>query len=46
MQLTDLEYRMLRELSVYAGEVLSYDHLLLRVWGRRTPATCGRCAPS
>ena len=32
--LTAMEYRVLRELSLHAGAVLTYDHLLQRVWGR------------
>ena len=28
-----IEYRMLAELSVNAGRVLTYEHLLQRVWG-------------
>ncbi len=33
VQLTDIEYRLLFELSVNAGRVLTYNQLLLRVWG-------------
>ena len=32
LQLLPLEYRMLAELSVNAGRVLTYEHLLGRVW--------------
>ncbi len=32
--LTAMEYRMLRELSMHAGAVLTHDHLLQRIWGR------------
>ena len=32
LQLLPLEYRMLAELSVNAGRVLTYEHLLRRVW--------------
>ena len=31
--LTDIEYRLLFELSVHAGRVLGNEHLLQRVWG-------------
>ena len=34
LKLTDLEYRMLFELSSNAGRVLSHSELLQRVWGR------------
>ena len=33
VQLTDTEYRVLFELSVSTERVLTYDHLLQRVWG-------------
>ena len=33
IHLTDIEYRLLFELSVNAGRVLSHDQLLQRVWG-------------
>ena len=36
IQLTPTEYRMLAELSVNAGELVTYDRLLARVWGERT----------
>ena len=39
VQLTDIEYRMLFELSVNAGRVLTHAELLQRVWG---PAHSGR----
>ena len=32
LQLTATEYRLLVELSVHAGRVLPYDHLLERIW--------------
>ena len=35
VQLTPTEYRMLAELSANAGRVLTYEHLLDRVWGER-----------
>ena len=41
MQLTDLEYRFLAELSVNAGRVLTHDHLLRRVWGAGHPGHSG-----
>ena len=31
-----MEYRLLAELSVSGGQVLTYEHLLERVWGERT----------
>ena len=33
VQLTATEYNLLAELSVHAGRVLTYEHLLRRVWG-------------
>ena len=33
--LVAMEYRMLAELSANAGQVLTYEHLLERVWGRK-----------
>ena len=41
VQLTDLEYRLLSELSVNAGRVLTHEHLLQQVWGRGHPAHSG-----
>ncbi len=32
VRLTDIEYRLLAELSIHAGRVVTYDHLLQRVW--------------
>ena len=32
VEMTDIEYRTLAELSVNAGRVLTYEHLLRRVW--------------
>ena len=46
VRLLPMEYRMLVELSAGAGRVLTYEHLLDRVGGRRAEATCGPCAPS
>ena len=34
VELMAIEYRMLFELSANAGRVLTYEHLLQRVWGR------------
>ena len=34
LSLTAMEYRLLRELSLHAGAVLTYEHLLRRFWGR------------
>ena len=39
MRLTAIEYEFLRELSVYAGRVLTHQHLLQRVWGKTEPGT-------
>ena len=36
VRLTAIEYRLLAELSVNAGRTLTYDHLLERVWDRRS----------
>ena len=33
VELTDIEYRMLVELSVNAGRALTHERLLQRVWG-------------
>ena len=33
MDLTAIQYRLLVELSANAGRVLTYEHLLRRVWG-------------
>ncbi|MDE2802192.1 MAG: winged helix-turn-helix domain-containing protein, partial [Chloroflexota bacterium] len=33
VQLTAIEYRLLRELAMNAGRVLTYENLLRRVWG-------------
>ena len=41
VQLTDLEYRFLFELSVNAGGVMTHDHLLRRVWGPGHPGHSG-----
>ena len=32
VRLTDIEYRLLVELSIHKGQVVTYDHLLQRVW--------------
>ena len=36
VRLTAIEYRLLFELSVNVGKVLTYDQLLRRVWGSRS----------
>ena len=38
VSLTAIEYRMLVELSANAGRVLTYEHLLRRVWGAEADA--------
>ncbi len=38
VELTDIEYRMLAELAANAGRVLTYEHLLRRVWRRDADA--------
>ena len=43
--LTAIEYRTLAELSVNAGRVLTYEHLLRRVWVSTPTPTFARCAP-
>ena len=35
VRLVALEYRLLAELAAHAGQVLTYERLLERVWGRR-----------
>ena len=35
VQLTAMEYRMLTELSVNGGRVLTYEYLLERIWGEK-----------
>ena len=42
IQLTDIEYRLLFELSANAGRVLTHEQLLQRVWG---PAHTGHSGP-
>ena len=46
VDLTAIQYRLLVELSTNAGRVLTYEHLLRRVWGfgGATP-TCGSYVP-
>ena len=34
VDLTDIEYRMLAELSANAGRILTHEQLLRRVWGQ------------
>ena len=36
LELTGIECRMLVELSANAGRVLTYEHLLQRVWGEKS----------
>ena len=36
LQLMAIEYRLLAELSANGGRVLTYEHLLQRVWGEKT----------
>ena len=38
VRLTDLEYRLLVELSIHLGRVVTYGELLERVWERRKPS--------
>ena len=38
VQLTPIEYRTLAELTANAGRVLTYEHLLQRVWGAEPDA--------
>ena len=38
VELTAIEYRTLAELSANAGRVLTYEHLLRRVWGLEADA--------
>ena len=38
LELTDIEYRTLAELAANAGRVLTYEHLLRRVWRRDADA--------
>ena len=35
MRLTDIEYRLLVELSVHLGRVVAYEVLLQRIWDMR-----------
>ena len=42
VRLTDIEYRLLCELAVNAGRVLTHEHLLQRVWG---PGHAGHPGP-
>ncbi len=39
LQLTTMEYRLLAELSVNAGKVLTYEHLLENVWKEKSDAS-------
>ena len=38
VRLTNLEYRLLVELSIHPGRVVTYGELLQRVWKERTPS--------
>ena len=38
VRLTDLEYRLLVELSIHLGRVVTYQELLQRVWDAKTPS--------
>ena len=42
VQLTDIEYRLLMELSAHAGRVLTHEQLLQQVWG---PGHAGYAGP-
>ena len=46
VHLTDIEFRLLAELSIHAGRVVTYDHLLNRVWkkGKSTDLRSVRAA--
>ena len=44
VQLADMEYRTLSELAFNAGQVLTYEHLLRRVWRLEVMLTFARCA--
>ena len=46
VRLTAIEYRTLAELAANAGRLLTYEHLLQRVWALTPTPTCGPCAPS
>ena len=45
VQLAAVGYRMLAELAANAGRVLTYEHLLQRVWGPDNNGDSGPCAP-
>ena len=38
VRLTDIEYRLLMELSIHLGRVVTYEELLQRVWGGKRSA--------
>ena len=42
IQLTDIEYRLLCELSINAGRMLSHDQLLQWVWGAAHTGASGQ----
>ena len=39
VQLTTMEYRLLAELSANAGKVLTYEHLLEKMWKEKIDAS-------
>ena len=41
LRLVAMEYRLLTELAAHAGQVLTYQHLLDRVWGDRAKGDLG-----
>ena len=41
VDLTDIEYRMLAELSANAGRIMTHEQLLRRVWGQDTTRGSG-----
>ena len=46
VDLTDIEYRLLAELSANAGRILAHEQLLRRVWGQDSSGVRARCGPS
>ena len=44
--LTDTEYRLLYELSVNAGQIISRQHFMNRVRAAREPGATRWCGPS
>ena len=41
VDLTDIEYRMLAELSANAGRIMSHEQLLRRIWGQNNSGGSG-----